>query len=101
MKVAYSLGHLAGMADQRKANATLHQSSFADQARRDFDAYAKMNEAQLNGLLREWRGERRTTPAKANILRVWRDNPTWTQAQVARACGVHKTYVGVVLKGAR
>lgn len=98
MMTAYGLGYLSSLTHTGNKPRDV---DYSVQAQDDFAAYARMNEAQLNGLLREWRGERRTTPAKANVLRVWRDNPTWTQAQVARACGVHKTYVGVVLKGAR
>lgn len=55
MMTAYGLGYLAGMTDQRRANAVLHYASFREQARRDFEAYANMNEHELARALKSAR----------------------------------------------
>ncbi len=71
-----------------------YEVDYSEQAAQDFAWYASMNEAQLSAALRSMPVRRnRVTQCKDEILRVWRDCPSLTYAEIAQRVGCHPQYV--------
>lgn len=98
MKTAIGLGQLAGMQQARRDRRVL--GDYSQQAQRHFEQYEKMSETRLKVLFDAWQnGRRGSKGVKADMVRAYMaEHPSESAAQVARACGVVRSYVHLVRK---